>query len=91
VLLDQLAAEPVLTVARAAELAGVSETAAARAIATLQQAGILVAPKQRWGRRWEAPEVFALLDAFERDVATPGDATRPARPTPLRRTSRPVR
>ena len=84
-LLDQLAAEPVLTVARAAELAGVSETAAARALAALEQAGILTRPsQQRWGRRWEAPEVFELLDAFERDAATPGDMTRPARPTPRR-------
>jgi Fic family protein len=82
-LLDQLAAEPVLTVARAAELAGVSETAAARAIDALERAGVLTRPsQQRWGRRWEAPEVFELLDAFERDVATPGDTTRPARPAP---------
>lgn len=82
-LLDQLAAEPVLTVARAAELAGVSETAAARAIAALERAGVLTRPsQQRWGRRWEAPEVFELLEAFERDVATPGEATRPARPVP---------
>jgi Fic family protein len=89
-LLHQLAAEPVLTIARAAELAGVSETAAARAIATLQQAGILVAPKQRWGRRWEAPEVFELLDAFEHDVATPGDAKRPSRPAPRGGAGRPL-
>jgi Fic family protein len=84
-LLDQLAAEPVLTVARAAELAGVSETAAARAIAALERAGVLKrTSQQRWGRRWEAPEVFELLDAFERDVASPGDATRPGRPAPRR-------
>lgn len=84
-LLDQLAAEPVLTVARAAELAGVSETAAARALGTLERAGILTRPsQQRWGRRWEAPEVFDMLDAFERDVATPADGTRPARPAPRR-------
>jgi Fic family protein len=89
-LLDQLAAEPVITVARAAELAGVSETAAARALAALEQAGVLTRPsQQRWGRRWEAPEMFELLDAFERDVATPGDATRPARPAPKPGTHRP--
>jgi Fic family protein len=91
-LLDQLAAEPVLTVARAAELAGVSETAAARAIATLEAAGILTRPsQQRWGRRWEAPEVFELLDAFERDVATPGHTSRPARPAPRGGPGRPKR
>ncbi|HEX4806155.1 MAG TPA: Fic family protein [Conexibacter sp.] len=91
-LLDQLAAEPVMTVARAAELAGVSETAAARAIASLEHAGILTRPsQQRWGRRWEAPEVFELLDAFERDVATPGHTTRPARPAPRGGTGRRTR
>jgi hypothetical protein len=85
-LLDQLAAEPVLTVARAAGLAGVSETAAARALDALERAGIMTRPsQQRWGRRWEAPEVFELLEAFERDAATPGHTTRPARPAPGRR------
>ena len=82
-LLDQLVAEPILTVARTAELAGVSETAAARALEALERAGVLKrTSQQRWGRRWEAPEVFDLLDAFERDVATPGDAGRPVRPAP---------
>jgi Fic family protein len=84
-LLDQLAAEPVMTVARAAELTGVSETAAARALAALEGAGILVAGNRRWGRRWEAPEMFALLDAFELAVATPGHTSRPARPAPRER------
>ncbi len=69
--------------ARAAELAGVSDTAAARAVAALVAAEILTpATKQAWGRRWEAPEVFALLDDFERDLATPGDAMRPVRAVP---------
>ena len=79
-----LSREPVLTVARAAELAGVSETAAARALAALEQAGIVTPSQQKWGRRWEARELFELLDAFERDVATPGHTTRPARPAPAR-------
>ncbi|MFL5817240.1 MAG: Fic family protein [Conexibacter sp.] len=91
-LLDQLAAEPVLTVARAAELAGVSETAAARALESLERAGVLTRPsQQRWGRRWEAPEVFELLDAFERDVATPGHPSRPARAAPHPGAGRPAR
>jgi Fic family protein len=82
-LLEQLAAEPILTVARAAELAGVSETAAAGALESLERAGALKrTSQQRWGRRWEAPEVFELLDAFERDLATPGDTTRAVRPAP---------
>ncbi len=82
-LLHQLTAEPVLTVARAAELTGVSETAAASALAALQKAGIVTPSQQRWGRRWEARELFELLDAFERGVATPGHTTRPARPAPI--------
>jgi len=90
-LLHQLAAEPVLTVARAAELAGVSGTAAARALAALQQAGIVTPSQQLWGRRWEARELFELLDAFERDVATPGHTTRPARPAPEGGARRPTR
>ncbi|HXE44562.1 MAG TPA: Fic family protein [Conexibacter sp.] len=88
-LLHQLTAEPVLTVARAAELVGVSETAAARALDALERAGVLTRPsEQRWGRRWEAPEVFELLEAFERDVATPGHTTRAARPAPKRGSGR---
>lgn len=82
-LAEQLPAEPIVTVARAAQLTGVSDTAAARAVAALEAAEILApASKQAWGRRWEAPEVFALLDEFERDLATPGDAARPVRPVP---------
>lgn len=83
-LVERLLGEPVMSVARAAALAGVSETAATRAIAALERAGIL-APltQQKWGRRWEAPEVFTLLDAFEREIGVPGGARRQA---PRRRT-----
>jgi Fic family protein len=82
-LVEQLAAEPIVTIARAAQLAGVSDTAAARAVLALEDARILApVSKQAWGRRWEAPEVFALLDHFERDIATPGDAVRPVRAVP---------
>jgi Fic family protein len=82
-LAEQLAAEPIVTIARAAQLAGVSDTAAARAIVALGDARILTpVSKQAWGRRWEATEVFALLDDFERDLATPGDAARPVRAVP---------
>lgn len=87
-LVAELPAEPVVTVARAAQIADVSETAAARAVEALEQAGILIPIKQqKWGRRWEARELFALLEAFERDIATPGDATRPSRPVPQGKTT----
>jgi hypothetical protein len=73
------------------QLAGVSETAAAGALDSLERAGVLKRTSQQtWGRRWEASEVFDMLDAFERDVATPGHATRPARAAPKGGTKRPV-
>jgi len=82
-LAERLPAEPIVTVARAAEIAGVSNTAADRAVRALERAGVLVPlDERRWGRRWEAGEVFTLLDAFERELATPGGAARPARPAP---------
>ncbi len=82
-LIERLPAEPILTVARAAELAGVSNTAADNAIHTLQDAGILrPLDEKRWGRRWEAPDVFTLLDDFERELTTPHGQNSPARPAP---------
>ena len=40
--------------------------AAGKAVATLEHAGILAPVSERaWGRRWEAPDVFDLLDAFD--------------------------
>lgn len=82
-LAERLPAEPILTVARAAEIAGVSNTAADRAVRALERAGV-VAPldERRWGRRWEAGEVFTLLDAFERELATPVGAAQAVRPAP---------
>jgi Fic family protein len=82
-IIDRLAAEPIITIARAAELAGVSGTAADNAVRSLEAAGILKRlNEQRWGRRWEAPNVFALLDDFERELATPDGDDRPIRPAP---------
>jgi Fic family protein len=68
-LVDRLPAEPVVDVARAMEIAGVSRPAAARAIDGLVEAGILSPLDRRErNRHWEAPDVFALLDDFERDL-----------------------
>lgn len=84
-IIEWLPAEPILTVARAAEMADVSNTAADNAVHTLQDAGILrPLNERRWGRRWEAPDVFTLLDDFERELATPQGEDRPARPAPRR-------
>jgi Fic family protein len=80
-IIERLPAEPILTVARAAAMAAVSNTAADNAVRILQEAGILKPlNEQRWGRRWEAPDIFALLDDFERELATPDGDDRPARP-----------
>lgn len=68
-LAEQLPAEPIVTVARAMEIAAVSRPAAARAIDGLAEHEILrpLDDRER-NRHWEAPEVFALLDEFERDL-----------------------
>lgn len=82
-IIERLPAEPILTVARAASIAGVSNTAADNAMRTLQNAGILKPlNEKRWGRRWEAPDIFNLLDDFDRELATPDGEDRPARPAP---------
>ena len=82
-LVDRLAAEPIVTVARVAQLAAVSNSAADNAVHLLETAGILrPLSEKRWGRRWEAPDVFTLLDDFERELATPTGAI--ARPGPRR-------
>lgn len=80
---SQLPAEPIITIARAASIGGVSTTAADRAVRALESAGILKPlSSKRWGRLWEAPDVFSLLDEFERELATPEGSERPARPVP---------
>ncbi len=80
---NQLPAEPIITIARAAEIASVSNTAADKAVRALQTADVLKPlDAKKWGRLWEAPDVFDLLDDFERELATPEGAPRPARPAP---------
>jgi Fic family protein len=82
-IIERLPAEPIVTVARAAEMAGVSTTAADNAVRTLQQVGILKPlNEKRWGRRWEAPDIFTLLEDFERELATREGESTPARPVP---------
>lgn len=82
-IVSQLPAEPIVTVARAAEVGGVSNTAADNAVRALESAGILRRLNARkWGRVWEAPDVFRMLDDFERELATPEGSSRPVRPAP---------
>jgi len=70
-LVEHLPAEPIVFVKRAQELTGTSRPAAAAAIDALVAVGVLrlLGERQR-DRRWEAREVFDLLDGFERDLVT---------------------
>lgn len=82
-LIEQLPAEPIISINRAIELTGASRPAVDRAFVTLEQAGVLSRlGKSRRNRQWEAREVFDLLDEYERELATPGGAKRPARLAP---------
>jgi hypothetical protein len=68
-LIERLPAEPVLNVARAMEIADVSRPAAARATDQLADIGVLrPLDRRERNRHWEAPDVFALLDDFEREL-----------------------
>lgn len=65
----------------------VSDEAARLGIARLETAGVLSeVTKRKRGRAWESVGLFALLDSFERLVATPVGGTSPAR-----RAARPTR
>lgn len=76
-LIDMLPVHPVVDVAFVAAHLGVSRQAANDAVNRLHEAGILSAPNAgKWGRSFEARELFAALDQFERDLAIPTDGSR---------------
>jgi Fic family protein len=85
-LIVELPAHPIVTVATAQKLLGRSKQAVNEAIRLLVARGVLhpVTLAKR-NRAWEARELFALIDDAERDLATPGEGTEPARPAPRRR------
>jgi Fic family protein len=71
-IVSALPAQPVLDVAAAQRLTGKSHVAVGKAIAQLEQEGILQKLNERkWGRVWECGELLALVESFERDVSTP--------------------
>jgi Fic family protein len=71
-LITALPAHPVLTVATAQELVGRSRQAANEAMAALEVAGVVQRTKlAKRNRAWEADELFDLVNAFERELATP--------------------
>jgi Fic family protein len=82
-LIEQLSGEPIMTVARAMEIAATSRPAATSAINVLAEKDILQPLGDRkWRRQFEAREVFELLDQFERELATETPGEQPARPAP---------
>ena len=85
-LVSALPAHPVLDVAAAREIAGVSDVAAGRALNAMEQAGIVTKLGSRnRNRAWECRELFDLVNEFERDLATPPGEDDPARPAPRQR------
>ena len=88
-LIAKLPAEPVLDIARAANLTGSVYEAARLAVDQLVDARVLypVGTRKR-DRLFEARELFDLVDGFERRLATPSGGKRSVRPAP--HTRRPV-
>jgi Fic family protein len=67
-----LPAQPVIDVAVAQRLTGKSHVAVGKAIAQLEQAGVLERLNERkWGRVWECGELLTLVEDFEKTVSTP--------------------
>lgn len=82
-LIDLLPVHPVVDLGTVQRTLGVSDEAARLGIARLESAGVLVEiTKRKRGRAWECAGLFALLDAFERLVATPTGASAPRRRAP---------
>jgi len=89
-LIDLLPVHPVLDLRTVQQALSVSDEAARLGIARLESAGVLSEiTKRRRGRAWECVGLFALLDSFERLVATPAGASSPMRRVP-RSTRRPT-
>jgi Fic family protein len=71
-LIVELPAHPIVTVATAQEFLGRSKQAVNEAIGSLAKNGVLhTITLARRNRAWEARDVFALIDAVERELAIP--------------------
>ena len=86
-LIQTLPARPILDANVAAEIADVSYEAARLAVLALEDADILkpIFVGSRRNRAWEAPEVVALLDNFEWELAAPTQSAERRRAAPRRR------
>jgi Fic family protein len=70
-LVSALPQQPVIDVAVAQQLTGKSHVAVGKALQQLERAGVLTRlNERRWGRVWEAEQLFNLVDAFEKSVRT---------------------
>lgn len=80
-LIEVLPVHPVIDVRSGEEILGISDEAVRLGIERLEQAGVVreITDRKR-GRAWESVGLFAVLDEFERKLATSG-AGRP-RPAP---------
>jgi Fic family protein len=71
-LIELLPLHPVFDLKTATVFLGVSDEAARLGIDRLEKVGIVKeVTKRKWGRAWETVGLFALLDGFERRLATP--------------------
>src|SRR3954471_2434498 len=79
-LIVELPAHPIVTVATAQKFLGRSKQAVNEAIAALAANGILhTITLAKRNRAWEARDVFALIDAVERELAVPSGNDAPSR------------
>ena len=81
-LIELLPSHPVFDLRTATELLKTSDEAARLGIGRLEAAGaVKEVTKRKWGRAWEAVGLFALLDGFERKLASSSEA-KPQRAAP---------
>jgi len=80
-----LPGRPVIDVKAAAELTGAVYESARAAMERLEQAGVVrEIGSRRRDRVFEAPDLFELVNGFERRLATPAGERRPVRRVPAR-------
>jgi Fic family protein len=76
-LIDLLPLYPVFDLKSATAFLGVSDEASRLGIERLEAAGVVrEVTKRKWGRAWETVGLFALLDGFERTLATTSESRR---------------